>query len=191
MDVQNKIPGLIQWQDHCPRPGESYSLKHLHPLELTHEMPAFKKYPAVTVKIHVAFSLHTFTHKIMADDPPEDDYADNRETRCFCHERYNHSHRLPTIVREIPTCRQLFFARALSGIANYATFEAGNGTIYAVYFDLMRFKARGPDTVLLMVESAYVHDPEKPDTTEGRISFNALLGHTLRGTKPKPPPRAR
>jgi hypothetical protein len=127
----------------------------------------------------------------MADDLPEDDYSDNRETRCFCRERYEHSHRLPTIVREIPTCRQLFFARALSGIANYATFDMGGGVTYAVYFDLMLYKSRGPNTVLLMVESAYVHEPGKPDTTEGRISFNALLGHALRGTRPKPPPRAR
>jgi hypothetical protein len=85
----------------------------------------------------------------------------------------------------------LFFSRTLSGLMNYATFDIGDGTTYAVYFDLMRYKARGSNTVLLMVESAYVHDPEKPDTTEGRISFNALLGHALRGTKPKPPPRAR
>lgn len=76
-------------------------------------------------------------------------------------------------------------------VANYATFDTGDGTTYAVYFDLMRFKTRGPNTVLLTVESAYVHEPGKPDTTEGRISFNALLGHALRGTKPKSPPRAR
>lgn len=191
MDVPSNIAGLIQWQNHTPRAGESYCLKHLHPFELTHEMPPAGNLPAVAVKIHVAFSLHTFTHKIMADDPPEDDYSDNREIRCFCHERYKYSHRLPTIVRETPTCRQLFFARALSGIANYATFDTGDGTTYAVYFDLMRFKTRGPNTVLLTVESAYVHEPGKPDTTEGRISFNALLGHALRGTKPKSPPRAR
>jgi hypothetical protein len=191
MDVQSKIPGLIQWKDHTPRVSETYCLKHLHPFELTHEMPAFGRHPAVTVKIHVAFSLHTFTHKIMADDPPEDDYSDNRETRCFCPERYKHSHRLPTIVREIPTCRQLFFARALSGIVNYATFETGDGTTYAVYFDLMLYRARGPNTVLLTVESAYVHEPGKSLGTEGRISFSALLGHALRGTKPHPTPRAR
>ncbi len=191
MDVQNKIAGLIQWEDHAPRAGASYSLKHLHPFVLPHEMAALNKYPAASVNIYVAFSLHTFTHRIMGDDLPEDDYSDNRETRCFCHERYKHSHRLPTIVREIPTGRELFFARALSGIANYATFDIGDGTTYAVYFDLMRYKARGPNTVLLMVESAYVREPGKPDTTEGRISFNALLGHALRGTRPKPPPRAR
>jgi hypothetical protein len=47
-------------------------------------MPALNKHPAVVVKIHVAFSLHTFTRKIMADD------ADNRETRCSCRERYKY-----------------------------------------------------------------------------------------------------
>jgi hypothetical protein len=191
MDVASKIAGLIQWQPHAPRGGETYCLKHLHPIELTHEMPASKLHPAVTVKVHVAFGLHTFTRDIKADDPPEDDYADNREKRCFCRERYKHSHRLPAIVREIPTCRKLYFSRTISGLINYATFDTEAGKTYAVFFDVMRYKTRGPNTVLLTVESAYELYEAKRDTRDGRVSFNVLIGHALRGTKPSPPPRAR
>jgi hypothetical protein len=91
MDVQSKISGLIQWKDHAPRAGETYCLKHLHPIELDHVMPAAKFHAAVTAKVHVSFGLHTFTRDIEAGDLPEDRYRDNRETRCFCHERYKHS----------------------------------------------------------------------------------------------------
>jgi hypothetical protein len=191
MDVKNKIAGLIQWQNHAPRSGESYCLKHLHPIEFDHVMPPSKAHPGVTVKVHVSFGLHTFTRDIKAGDPPEDDYSDNRETRCFCHERYKHSHRLPTIVREIPTCRKLYFSRTISGLINYATFDSDGGKTYAVFFDVMLYKKRGPNTVLLTVESAYELYENKRDSRDGRINFNVLLGHALRGTKPKPPPRAR
>jgi hypothetical protein len=191
MEVGAKIQGLIQWQDHTPRAGECYSLKHLHPFELMHEMPALNNLSAVAVRIFVAFGLHAFTRDVEAQDRVEDRYSDNRETRCFCHERYKHSFRLPTIVREIPTCRKLYFSRSFTGLVNYATFETAEGKTYAVYFDVMLYRKRGPNTVLMTIKSAYEHSDAKRDTTEGRIRFNVLLGHALRGTKPRPPPRAR
>jgi hypothetical protein len=189
--VGEKIAGLIAWEDHTPRAGERYCLKHLHPTEFDHEMPAKGKLPAVSVKVYVYFSMHTFTHAIMADDAPEDDYSDNRETRCFCRERYALSHRLPDIVREIPKSRPLFYSRSKSGLVNYATFDVGGGVTYAVFFDLMRYRSRGENTVLLTVLSAYAFSEGRSDPTEGRITFNAMLGHALRGTKPHPPRRAR
>lgn len=191
MDVKSKIAGLIQWQPHTPRPGETYCLKHLHPIEFDHNMPASNTHPGVTVKIHVAFGLHTFTRDIEAGDASADNYGDNRETRCFCHERYKHSHRLPIIVREIPTCRKLYFSRTISGLINYATFDTADGKTYGVYFDVKLYSKRGPNTVLLTVLSAYVHREGKRDTRQGKVGFNVLLGHALRGTKPHPPPRAR
>jgi hypothetical protein len=181
----------MQWEDHTPRKGESYCLRHLHPMEFDHVMPPSASHPEVTVRVHVSFGLHTFTREIKADDLPEDAYSDNRETRCFCPERYAHSHRLPAIVREIPTCRKLYFSRTKSGLINYATFETADGKTYGVYFDVMRYKSRGPNTALLTVLSAYVHREAKRDTRQGKVGFNVLLGHALRGTKPHPPPRAR
>ncbi len=181
----------MRWKDHKGADGTVYSLAHLHPTDFDHELPASPKHPGATVRIHVAFGLHTFTRKISAADPPEDNYSDSRETRCFDHDRYALSQRLPEIVRGLPTQRRIFFSRSLTGLVNYATFDAGDGTVYGVYFDLMRYKSRGPCDVLLTVESAYRHDPGKRDTTDGRVSFNVIVGHALRGTRPKPPPRAR
>jgi hypothetical protein len=71
------------------------------------------------VKVHVSFGLHTFTRAIKADDLPEDNYSDNREKRCFDYEPYEHSHRLPTIVREIPTSRKLYFSRTRKMLSHY------------------------------------------------------------------------
>jgi hypothetical protein len=55
----------------------------------------------------------------------------------------------------------------------------------------MRYNTRGPDTVLLTIVSAYEHREAKRDTREGKVGFNVLLGHALRGTKPHPPARGR
>ena len=60
-----------------------------------------------------------------------------------------------------------------------------------MFFDAMRFGKLGPNAVLLTIESAYLFDPGHRDTTDGKIGFNAILGHALRRTKPHPPPRAR
>jgi hypothetical protein len=46
---------------------------------------------------------------------------------------------------------------------------------------------RGNDA-LLMVQSAYVLDPSTRDPGRGSVRFKALMGHALRGTKPRPPP---
>lgn len=66
--------------------------------------------------------------------------------------------------------------------------EAADGERYAAFFDLRRFRKVGPNGIHLMVQSAYVLDPDKPAPGRGRIHFHALLGHVLRGTTPRRPP---
>jgi hypothetical protein len=76
----------------------------------------------------------------------------------------------------------------MSGLVNYVTVETTDGERYAAFFELRRLKTLGASAVQLMVQSAYVLDPEKPAPGKGRIHFHALLGHVLRGTTPKLPP---
>ena len=78
--------------------------------------------------------------------------------------------------------------RGERGNINYVTIELAGGDRYAAFFDLRRFKKVGPNAVHLMVQSAYVLDPNKPSPGSGRIHFHALLGHALRGTTPRCPP---
>ena len=94
---------------------------------------------------------------------------------------------LPHIVCTLER-RRCEFARGYGGPINYVTVETIIGERYAVFFDLCRLKRVGPNAVHLIVQSAYVLDPAKRAPGRGRITFQALLSHTLRGTNPKPPP---
>lgn len=179
--------GLIHWKDHAPNATERYTLAHLHPFIQVLELAATAKYAARAVQLHVSFGLHTFTRATEPHDEDAQLYRDNREVRTFCPQRHARSLELPVIIRTLET-RRCEFARGLSGQMNYVTVESSSGDRYAAFFDLRRFRKIGPDAVHLMVQSAYVLDPGKPAPGKGRIHFHALLGHTLRGTHPHPPP---
>lgn len=178
--------GLIYWKDHESGTGKRYPLSHLNPFIQPIVLLATSKHPARTAQLHVSFGLHTFTRASESHDESHELYRDNRETRTFCLARYERSLDLPGIFRTIEA-RRCEFARGMSGKVNYVTVEMANGGRYAAFFDLRRFKKVGPDAVHLMVQSAYVLDPDKPTPGKGRIQFKALLGHALRGTTPRPP----
>ncbi len=179
--------GVLLWKDHAPSATERYTLSHLHPFRQRVELPAAAKHPARIVELHICFGLHTFTRAIEPGDGHQQFYRDNRETRCFCPTRYQRSFELPAIIRTLEK-RRCEFARGMSGLVNYVTVEMTNGERYAAFFELRRFKTVGPNAVQLMVQSAYVLDPDKPAPGKGRIHFHALLGHALRGTTPRRPP---
>ena len=134
---------MIQWKDHRTADGRTYCLQHLHPTEFEHRLPATQRKEAVTVKVHVSFSLHTFTRKIEATDAAADHYADNRETRCFDYDRYERSRQLPQIIQELPAHRKIYFSRTKSGLINYATFAGAEGSVYAVFFDVCSIEIVG------------------------------------------------
>lgn len=177
---------LLHWRDHTPNEEERYSLSHLHPFTQRIELAATDKHPARTVELQISFGLHTFTRSSKPHDKEYEIYRDNREIRTFCHERYQHSLRLPHIVRTLQR-RRCEFARGVNGQTNYVTVETSDGKCYAAFFDLRRFKLMGADGVRLTVQSAYILDADKPMPGKGRIHFHALLGHALRGTTPRCP----
>ena len=179
--------GVLFWKDYAPSAGEHYTLSHLHPFRQRIELPTTDKHPARIVDLYVCFGLHTFTRAIEADDGSHQFYRDNRETRTFCPTRYRRSFELPSIIRTLET-RRCEFARGMSGLVNYVTVETTDGERYAAFFELRRFNVVGPNAVQLMVQSAYVLDPDKPAPGKGRIRFHALVGHVLRGATPQRPP---
>ena len=181
--------GLIRWRDHVPRAEERYSLAHLHPFVRPLHLRQTARYAARDVQLYLSFGLHTFTRATTFSDRPEDVYRDNREARTFCKERYRNSFDLPEIFRSIET-RRCEFARGRNAAINYVIVETSHSDRYAVFFDLRRFRKAGEDAVHLMVQTAYELDRNKPGPGKGRIHFHSLLGHTLRGTRPRrPPPR--
>jgi hypothetical protein len=162
-------------------------LTALHPFQQPFTLAATGKYPERTLDLYFGFSLHTFTHRIMANDDLLDNYSDNRETRAFDYERYQWSFKLPRMARELGS-RPCYFARSTADLLNYVTLELDEGSRYAAFFDLKRWHEKGKDAVLIVFESAYVLEADKVHPGKGSISFSALLGHTIRGTRPKPPP---
>jgi hypothetical protein len=183
----NWAAGLMRWQPHMSKEGRAYPLHHLHPVRTLFMLEARGKYPERTLELYFGFSLHTFTRKVMADDDPADNYSDDRETRAFDYCRYQLSFKLPGIARGLGS-RTCYFARSAGGLVNYVTIELEDNTRYAAFFNLKKWQERGPNAVLIVFESAYALEMGKSNPGHGSISVKALLGHTIRGTRPKPPP---
>lgn len=175
----------MHWRAHVDRIGMVYSLDHLHPFRLDYYLGATLTRNAVHADIYVGFGLHCFTRKVRDARPPVEPYADTREVRDFCLERYEHSLRLPQIIRTLEE-RQCGFGKN----DNYLTVDDSDSPVrYAVFFNMKRWPKRGPGALLLVIQSAYPLELTKPHPSLGRIRFNVLVGHALRGTRPKVPRR--
>jgi hypothetical protein len=179
--------GLMRWRPHAGKDGKHYPLNHVHPFRFEVVMPAMEGRPETIVIVEVGFGLHCFTRKIQHTDDPADLYGDAREQRTFCHQRYELSKQLGAIVRDLQA-RPCAFASSDNFVTVEVTAADGATLRYGVFFNLKRQSAkRDGNVVLLVVQSAYCLDPGKPNPAKGKIRFNTLLGHALRGTRPKPP----
>lgn len=153
-----------------------FPLNHLHPFRLVHPLEAAKGHPSRRVVLHVGFGLHCFS--IKPRGACIDLVSDNRETRTFDAERYELSRELPQVIRRM-VAGKLRCERA--GVDNYVAVDLTNGHRYGVFFNMKRWTRHGPDSILLMVQSAYALHPGKQHPGKGRCSFNLLLGEVLRG----------
>ncbi|MFP5196418.1 hypothetical protein PQ786_13775 [Alcaligenes faecalis] len=177
----------MRWKPHRDKDGNAFSLSHLHPLRYEVVLPASANLPEVHVNVHIGFGMHCFTRKIEEDDEPTSSYSDNRESRTFCHERYHFSMHLPEIAKTLAT-RQLGFAKD----ENYVTIDVndiGDTTVrYAVFLNVKAWKkGEEKNSVLVVIQSAYVLSAGQTIPGKGKVRFSVLLGHALRGTKPKKP----
>jgi hypothetical protein len=182
--------GLIRWQPHTNKDGKRFPLNHLHPFRYEVVMPAKDHRLETVVAVHVGFGMHCFTKKIESEDDPNDRYSDDREVRTFDYERYEHSKRLATVARELQQ-RPCAFAKDENFVCLDVIDANGEKRRYGVFFNIKKWAGEGRDNnaVLLVVQSAYCLDPKKPDPRGGKIRFNVLLGHALRGTRPTRPKR--
>lgn len=176
----------MRWRPYVDGAGHAYGLSHLHPFRFEVDLEARAGLAARTVHVHVGFGMHCFTRKAEDGDDSGRHYADDRETRTFSPERYQLSRELPKIVRTLGL-RRCGFAKD----DNYVTVDLptvdGQSIRYAVFFNVKAWKERGQDSVLLVVQSAYVLSAGKPNPGKGRVGFNVLLGNVLRGVKPRKP----
>ncbi len=175
----------MRWEPYQAPGGRAYPLNHLHPLRYQVELPPQNGRPGLDVWVNVGFAMHCFTRDLVHNDPEDLHYRDDRECRAFCFDRYDLSHRLPEIARTLPqrTCQ---FAKN----ENYVTLDHltpdGSVITYGAFFNVKRQAA---DTVMLVFQSAYAidSDPKRQPPGKGKIGLRVLLGHALRGTKPKRP----
>lgn len=176
----------MRWKPHVDGAGQAFGLSHLHPFRYEVTLEAKAGLPARVVLVYVGFGMHCFTRKTEGGDDPSSHYADDRETRTFSPERYQLSRELPKIVRTLGL-RRCGFAKD----DNYVTVDLpsvdGQSIRYAVFFNVKVWREQGRDSVLLVVQSAYVLSAGKPDPGKGKVGFNVLLGNVLRGQRPRKP----
>lgn len=176
----------MRWWPHKDKSGRAFPLNHLHPIRYAVLLEGKQGRPEVNVDVHVGYGMHCFTKKKETPDDPSDLYEDDRESRTFCHERYRLSRALPDIARTLVE-RQCGFAKD----DNYVTIElqtkCGTSERYAVFFNVKAWKKQGKNSVLVVIQSAYLLSSGKPNPSKGKVRFKVLLGHALRGTKPRKP----
>lgn len=193
--MATRCPGP-NWADHEDG-GQRYKLDHLHAFFLRYHIdavPAKGHKPGRAAKdlvIYVTFSHHCFTQAIDAEEVlghrEEERYVDTGrgEERVFCAKRWHLSKQLPTILQTLHD-RRCFFAKN----DNFFTVELGNVVPpedYVVYFYTARHNTAD---LQLTIQSAYTR-PDQPHLSKGvnKIGFNAIVMNTLRGTRPRRPPR--
>jgi hypothetical protein len=176
--------GLIRWRPHVERNGRSQPLNHLHPFRFEHRLANAAGELIVTV--HVGFGLHCFTRSVVKGAEPVEPYSDERETREFDAVRYELSKKLPAIVRTLAT-RPCAFGRHDNYVSVDLVGTSGEPVRYAIFFNVKRWEKMGPSALLLIVQSAYPLTGGKAAPLRGRIGFDTLLRHALRGSRPKAP----
>jgi len=178
--------GLMRWKPHTGKDGTQYPLNHLHPFRYDVVLAAKGGLPEKTINVHVGFGMHCFTKKVEPEDCPHDSYADDRETRTFDRLRYELSRALRMVARTLPE-RACAFAKNENFVTVDVSTESGLTHRYGVFFNMKRWPAQGTNAVLVTIQSAYGLDPAKPSPERGKIRFNVLLGHVMRGTRPVAP----
>ncbi len=129
--------------------------------------------------VEVIFSLHCFTRGMEKETPDAALlYRDSRETRIFDFKRYALSHRLPTIIDGLMTCKCFHTERG-----NFFTIEIideqGIKTGYEIYFTASKSSKAG--VVNLFVQSAYARDSAHKSNRPRKksIAFAVILYNTL------------
>lgn len=164
--------------------GATWDLSHLEPFVFKAAVE-----PGLEVSVLVLFSCHCFTKSFRWDArpaleiPEHEIYADERERRVLCEQRYNLSRRL---LREIVTSlgvRRITLADDRR--PNFVTLEhvdAGKTVLYAVFFEVEKDKAR--KRLVLRVQSAYVLEGglTKRQREAKKIALTTLLRNVQRGT---------
>lgn len=173
----------IQWRPH-QMAGEVFNLDHLHPYKTEYVVPPKGSNPERCFRVQVNFGLHCFT-KTPEDGAsiPEDGwYADSRERRAFCLERYNLSHRLPGIVATLGNRKCLHTER--EEFVTVEVVEGGCKFDYAVFFLVTKGGKSGADLNLFIASAHRRYNNLK---YKKPMAFHLILMNRYRGKLIKAP----
>ena len=161
----------------------TYDLSHLDAHVVTYTQAADPEKKPITYTFYVTYSHHCFAKDydhLTKADYERLMYHANRESRPFCHERYELSKQLPNIVKNLPD-HLVFHA----GYGSYATHKFTNSNGKEIEY-FVPFKAyREKKKLRLHFTSAYrLDEPMGEQSTVGfyKIAFALLKNKPL----PKP-----
>ena len=166
--------------------SNEYSLGHLDSFEWHFEAPASGKRPNRLYKFHVTFSMHCFTRVPLPSETTDNSlwYSGAKERRLFCFDRYELTHQLPEIVRDMGN-RPCFVTKHDNFFTIEITLQSGLTVEYEVYFDVTKASRRG--WLNLVVQSAYVRtagyrsqQPRKRKIRLDVIAYKRRLNQDIR-----------
>ena len=162
----------------------SHDLGHLDPV--TFATPSAKL--GRPIRVLCWFTTHTYTEAAPAGHAGPLVIDEGRRPRLFCPDRFALSHHLPDVVRLLADPDRYVWEgehernwlhRAEVDIAG-----SSNGlTTYQVFFALKKAERGSRQDVVMVVESAYAHDPLRTPKTVGRTKIAGLLAATVEGKK--------
>lgn len=158
---------------------KAFDLSHLHPQVWEFVQAGKGNKPARTYKIRIIYSLHCFTVKRTENGDDSLNYADNRETRTFCYDRYKRSSQLPAIIQTLGSGYVYH-----TGRQNFLTIDNGNGETFEVFFTVRKSKESNLD-LQIYVQSAYVRTRGNSPRA-GKIRFAIVAYNTLHNKPVKP-----
>lgn len=153
--------------------GESYSLAHLNPFEMSFYGQKVKK----ELKLRVIFSDHCFTERA--------DKLQRSSERVFSLKRFNLSLMLPDILKGM--CNEKVKVYQTSARRNFAYVVKieNNGQEYNVFFEVRKNNKSKQTDLVLRVESAYTFDDGNELQYSGNIRFLILCQKIYLGEKIK------
>ena len=142
----------------------SCNLNHLRPAIVIYETPLIHGTAVERYVVEVSYSDHCYTILNPTTGKRE-----------FSQLRYDLSKMLPEIIKTLMERRCSFTERG-----NFFTVDLGKQGEYEIYFTV--YKHKGTGTIKLLVQSAYIRDPETYSSTRPKwftIKFRTILYNVL------------
>jgi len=152
--------------------GINYDLTHLWPEVWVYTHVGVNGKPDLVYRIRIIYSLHTFTKGLEPNHDVAFNYADARESRTFCPDRYNKSLQLPKIMKNLDR-GHIFHTNS----QNFMRIDNGAGLSYEVFFTVQRSSEVDND-LNIYVQSSY--DRTRGNSPKaGKIKFSVIAYNTL------------